>query len=111
MVITSAGSAEIFAVSSILTCDFYYESINQGLKLRREGLRQIWFGAEEGIVVGGKEAISVVNTLMGELVEKSLFGKPMPTAEVAALAAAIGSFTVDGQIAAGDLYSALIRAV
>jgi Na+/proline symporter len=39
MAITSTGSAEIIAVSSILTYDVYYEYINPELKARREKLR------------------------------------------------------------------------
>merc|ERR1719401_1263676 len=42
MAVTSTGSAEIIAVSSILTYDVYYEYINPELKQRREGLRQIF---------------------------------------------------------------------
>merc|ERR1719267_167054 len=42
MAITSTGSAEIIAVSSILTYDVYYEYINPELKSRREGLRAIF---------------------------------------------------------------------
>merc|ERR1719355_368912 len=43
MAITSTGSAEIIAVSSILTYDVYYEYINPELKNRREKLRGIFY--------------------------------------------------------------------
>merc|ERR1719401_1397423 len=43
MAITSTGSAEIIAVSSILTYDLYYEYINPELKFRREKLRRIFY--------------------------------------------------------------------
>jgi Na+/proline symporter len=43
MAITSTGSAEIIAVSSILTYDVYYEYINPELKSRRERLRRIFY--------------------------------------------------------------------
>merc|ERR1719387_2850125 len=43
MAITSTGSAEIIAVSSILTYDVYYEYLNPELKQRREQLRRIFY--------------------------------------------------------------------
>jgi hypothetical protein len=43
MAITSTGSAEIIAVSSILTYDVYYEYINPELKSRREKLRRSFY--------------------------------------------------------------------
>merc|ERR1719359_1036569 len=43
MAITSTGSAEIIAVSSILTHDIYYEYINPELKGRREKLRRVFY--------------------------------------------------------------------
>merc|ERR1719214_323182 len=43
MAITSTGSAEIIAVSSILTYDIYYEYINPELKTRREKLRRVFY--------------------------------------------------------------------
>merc|ERR1719353_174148 len=42
MAITSTGSAEIIAVSSILTYDIYYEYINPELKNRRAILRKMF---------------------------------------------------------------------
>merc|ERR1712167_492798 len=43
MAITSTGSAEIIAVSSIMTYDVYYEYINPELKSGREKLRRIFY--------------------------------------------------------------------
>jgi len=48
MAITSTGSAEIIAVSSILTYDVYYEYINPELKSRREKLRRIFYNVIQG---------------------------------------------------------------
>ncbi|CAE8663813.1 unnamed protein product, partial [Polarella glacialis] len=42
MAVTSTGSAEIIAVSSILTYDIYYTCLNPALKGRRDGLRLIF---------------------------------------------------------------------
>ncbi len=42
MAVTSTGSAEIIAVSSILTYDIYYTCLNPELKGRRDGLRLIF---------------------------------------------------------------------
>jgi len=111
MAITSTGSAEIIAVSSILTYDIYYEYINPELKSRRENLRRVFYAAVEGIESGGQVAVGAINGLMEKLAQKNFFEKPVPTTEVAALATAIGAFAVDGQIATSDLYSAVNRAV
>merc|ERR1712137_609166 len=57
MAITSTGSAEIIAVSSILTYDVYYEYINPELKNRREALRNIFYVVVKKFEVDGKVAI------------------------------------------------------
>lgn len=111
MAITSTGSAEIIAVSSILTYDIYYEYINPELKSRREGLRKIFYSAVDDIETEGKVAVGDVNALMKRLSERNFFEKTVPDAEVAALASAIRSFSEDDKIATGDLYSAVNRAV
>ncbi|CAE8730794.1 unnamed protein product, partial [Polarella glacialis] len=46
MTVTSTGSAEIIAVSSILTYDIYYTYLNPELKGRRDGLRLIFQQAQ-----------------------------------------------------------------
>merc|ERR1719401_1162991 len=111
MAITSTGSAEIIAVSSILTYDIYYEYINPELKSRREGLRRIFYAAVQGVESGGEVAVGAINGLMEKLAAKNFFEKPVPQAEVAALASAVAAFAVDGKIATSDLYSAVNRAV
>mmetsp|Transcript_39864 Transcript_39864/g.93892 ORF Transcript_39864/g.93892 Transcript_39864/m.93892 type:complete len:870 (+) Transcript_39864:65-2674(+) len=111
MAITSTGSAEIIAVSSILTYDIYYEYINPELKNRREGLRAIFYEAVGGVANNGRVAIDSIQGLMSTLVSKKFFDKEVPDKEVTALAVAINSFTSDGTIATDDLYSALNRAV
>ncbi|CAE8665560.1 unnamed protein product [Polarella glacialis] len=51
MTVTSTGSAEIIAVSSILTYDIYYTYLNPELKGRRDGLRLIF--QQEDLGTGG----------------------------------------------------------
>eukprot|EP00971_Amphidinium_carterae_P048453 955089-Amphidinium_carterae.1 len=106
MAITSTGSAEIIAVSSILTYDIYYEYINPELKHRREGLRAIFYAAVDGVQSSGRVAVSAVQGLMDTLVEKKFFEKPVPSEEITALAVAINAFTSDETIATDDLYNA-----
>ena len=111
MAITSTGSAEIIAVSSILTYDIYYEYINPELKLRREGLRTIFYNTVGSIQDGGRVAVDAIQGLMDQLVINKFFDKEVPHNEVVALAIAINSFTSDGTIVTDDLYSAVNRAV
>merc|ERR1712137_1127224 len=54
MAITSTGSAEIIAVSSILTYDVYYEYINPELKQQREALRIVFKNVVDPFDVEGK---------------------------------------------------------
>merc|ERR1719191_2700025 len=103
MAITSTGSAEIIAVSSILTYDIYYEYINPELKQRREGLRKIFQEAVSSLDNEGRVALSAINGLMQDLVNKNFFENSVPDNEVGDLATAIGSFTVDDTIATSDL--------
>jgi Na+/proline symporter len=111
MAITSTGSAEIIAVSSILTYDIYYEYINPELKGRREALRVIFNAAVSGSDKEGQVALSALNPIMQTLVSKGFFEKAVPQNEVADLAAAISSFTVNNAISTSDLYSCVNRAV
>merc|ERR1719333_1255411 len=53
MAITSTGSAEIIAVSSILTYDVYYEYVNPELKTRHLKLRSLFYSAIQGFTGGG----------------------------------------------------------
>merc|ERR1719160_1770828 len=111
MAITSTGSAEIIAVSSILTYDVYYEYINPELKQRREALRSIFYGAVTAFEQGGSVAVGSIQQLMDSLVQNKFFESNVPDNEVALLATAIRSFTKDDRIATSDLYAAVNRAV
>merc|ERR1719386_403439 len=113
MAITSTGSAEIIAVSSILTYDVYYEYINPELKQRRENLRSIFYSAVKSYEVDSKVAVSSVQGLLNDLVTNKFFetAGAVPESEQSALSSAVSSFAVDGQILTSDLYSAVNRAV
>mmetsp|Transcript_59798 Transcript_59798/g.139304 ORF Transcript_59798/g.139304 Transcript_59798/m.139304 type:complete len:849 (-) Transcript_59798:86-2632(-) len=117
MAITSTGSAEIIAVSSILTYDIYYEYINPELKQRREGMRKTFNEAvSEFSSEGAAVPVSSINPLMKKLVARKFFEKEVPEAEVKNLATAINSFVdsqsgKDGSIKTSDLYAAVNRAV
>ena len=111
MAITSTGSAEIIAVSSILTYDIYYEYINPELKARREHLRTIFFNTAKGVEEGGYVAIASINGLMQSFVSNNFFEKPVETHERSALATAVSAFEVENRISTQDLYSAVNRAV
>merc|ERR1711969_194735 len=52
MAVTSTGSAEVIAVSSILTYDLYYEYLNPELKQRRETLRRIFYTEVQRFTAG-----------------------------------------------------------
>merc|ERR1719191_2427670 len=64
-----------------------------------------------GMDNGGQVALSAINGLMQDLVNKGFFEKAVPENEVGDLAAAISSFTVDESIATSDLYNCVNRAV
>merc|ERR1719386_399646 len=113
MAITSTGSAEIIAVSSILTYDVYYEYINPELKQRRTTLKSIFYNAVKSYEVDSKVAVSSVQGLLNDLVTTKFFetAGAVPESEQSALSSAVSSFAVDGQILTSDLYSAVNRAV
>merc|ERR1719355_84082 len=69
MAITSTGSAEIIAVSSIMTYDVYYEYINPELKQRRASLRKV-FDEQVKSFTGdaGRVPLSNVQPLLDRLV-------------------------------------------
>jgi Na+/proline symporter len=134
MAITSTGSAEIIAVSSILTYDIYYEYINPELKMRREKLRRTFYTLVQRFV-SGSQGIDVValpdkeQEVRLDLVEKSLntsdvqalldalssngFFEIQPTAEeVQMLSSLVATFArEDGTIGVPDLYCAVNKAV
>jgi len=136
MAITSTGSAEIIAVSSILTYDIYYEYINPELKFRREKLRRIFYtivqryeGAGEGSGIDVVADPSKEQEVRLSLVDKSVkkeqvqgvldalssngFFEAQPSAsELEMLATLVATFTKeDGTILIPDLYSAVNKAV
>jgi Na+/proline symporter len=111
MAITSTGSAEIIAVSSILTYDVYYEYINPELKSRREALRAIFYKVVAGFEQEGKVPVSQLPALLSALVNGKFFEKTVSTEEAAELSACIQSFSVDGLIPTADLYNAVNKVV
>jgi len=133
MAITSTGSAEIIAVSSILTYDIYYEYINPELKMRREKLRRIFYTLVQRFVGGGsgidvvaqpdKEAevrlemvdktmkASDVQGLLDQLASSGFFEVQPSDKEVSMLASLVATYTQeDGTIFIPDLYSAVNKA-
>jgi Na+/proline symporter len=111
MAITSTGSAEIIAVSSILTYDVYYEYINPELKQRRQALKKIFFDTVTSLQEDGKVATSKIPALMSELVAKHFFTQTLSEEETNKLGAALCRFTFDDQIAIEDLYQSVNKAV
>ncbi|CAE8639555.1 unnamed protein product [Polarella glacialis] len=111
MAVTSTGSAEIIAVSSILTYDIYYTYLNPELKGRRDGLRLIFQQAVVAFEESGRVAVSSVQALLDALVKARFFEKSVPVEELGRLTNALDSFTVDGSIATKDMYAALNRVV
>merc|ERR1719171_3000663 len=133
MAITSTGSAEIIAVSSILTYDIYYEYINPELKMRREKLRRIFYTLVQRFAGGGsgidvvaqpdKEAevrlemvdktmkASDVQGLLDQLASSGFFEVQPSDKEVSMLASLVATYTQeDGTIFIPDLYSAVNKA-
>jgi Na+/proline symporter len=135
MAITSTGSAEIIAVSSILTYDIYYEYINPELKMRREKLRRIFYtlvqryanaGALNVDVVANPEQESSVRLglvdstmkaddvqgLLDKLATNGFFEAQPSEKELTTLASLVATFTQeDGSIFITDMYSAVNKAV
>lgn len=109
MAITSTGSAEIIAVSSILTYDVYYEYINPELKQRREQLRKIFDEVVNGFQEDGKVAVSKIDALMSELVAKQFFTQALSEEERNQLG--LWQFTKDDKIDTTDLYQLVNKAV
>jgi len=134
MAITSTGSAEIIAVSSILTYDIYYEYINPELKTRREKLRRIFYTIAQKHVSGSpgidvvaepdKEAqvrldlsektmqIGDVQALLDALASSSFFDVQPSAKELSTLSSLVATFAQeDGTVFVPDLYSAVNKAV
>jgi len=116
MAITSTGSAEIIAVSSILTYDIYYTYINPELKKRREILQSVFDTQVKGDLEQdgeGQQTVPVAKLqgLIDRLVAANFFDTKPTDAEAVRLAVALNSFTVQGRIPASDVYASLNRAV
>merc|ERR1719506_2628821 len=109
MAVCSTGSAEIIAVSSILTYDIYYTYINPELKHHREGLRSMFYSA-----VGSVEdyPMSKIQELLDSLAASGFFDNTITDKEKAALIAALnGATAADDTIDVKDLLNALNRSV
>merc|ERR1712093_377320 len=134
MAITSTGSAEIIAVSSILTYDIYYEYINPELKSRREKLRRIFYTLVQRSVSGAKNIdvvaqpdkeaevrldlaekamkTSDVQNLLDALASAQFFDVQPTPKELETLSSLVATFAQeDGTILVADLYSAVNKAV
>jgi len=113
MAITSTGSAEIIAVSSIMTYDVYLEYLNPELKQRREGLRRVFYGEVARFQTGsGSVALSSLQALLDALVSAKFFHLQPAKEEVILLTDAINNFAENGdEILVDHLYDALNRAV
>lgn len=113
MAITSTGSAEIIAVSSILTYDVYYEYLNPELKSRRLSLKQMFYSAVATYETAGKVAVSSIQSLLKDLTANKFFeaSGEVSQEEISKLNLAVDMFSVDGQISTSDLYSAVNRAI
>merc|ERR1719359_1308909 len=129
MAISSTGSAEIIAVSSILTYDIYYEYINPELKMRREKLRRIFYTLVQRHVSGAsgtdvvaqpdkeqevrlelaEKAIKVsdVQALLDGLAGANFFDVQPSAKELSTLSSLIATYAQeDGTVFVPDLYSA-----
>merc|ERR1719359_521705 len=111
MAITSTGSAEIIAVSSILTYDIYYEYINPELKMRREKLRRIFYTLVQQFAGGGQGIDVVAQPDKEQEVRLSLVDKGIKTTDVQALLDALtssGFFEVQPAPAEVNMLSTLV---
>jgi len=137
MAITSTGSAEIIAVSSILTYDIYYEYINPELKMRREKLRRIFYTVVQRYEGGVEKASGIdvvaqpdkepevrldmvdrfvkkdhVQKVLDDLASNGFFEIQPSAKEIETLSSLVATFTKeDGNIGIPDLYSAVNKAV
>jgi len=127
MAITSTGSAEIIAVSSILTYDVYYEYLNPELKTRREKLRNIFYTEVSKIVGGGDAAdaealrlqtadkeipLDNLQNVVDRLIAAAFFEKEPDQVEMQKLREQVSIFSSGkNNILAKELYSALNKAV
>jgi len=113
MAITSTGSAEIIAVSSILTYDIYYTYLNPELKERRERLRKIFENSlPQGEPKIEKYPMAKLQDLVDILISAGFFHKNLKPEEIVLLYAALnGATDNEDNIKVKDLYDCLNRAV
>lgn len=131
MAITSTGSAEIIAVSSILTYDVYYEYVNPELKQRRERLRRLFYstivrftGADMVGVDPRKTMVDVrvaqsdktiklteVQAVVDELLTAGFFETDPTEAEVSSMENLVSTMARNGEINVADFYSVLNKTI
>jgi len=115
MAITSTGSAEIIAVSSILTYDIYYTYLNPELKDRRERLRKIFDNCIPKNATGEvteKFPTAKLQELVDSLIQGGFFHRNLKPEEIVLLYAALnGATDEENNINAKSLYDCLNRAV
>jgi Na+/proline symporter len=110
MAITSTGSAEIIAVSSILTYDVYYTYLNPELKERRESTRALFF-ATVG-TKNGRFDVMEMQELFDKLVKVGFFPNTLSSDDMIPIYSALnGATDAADTIDVKDLYDALNRTV
>jgi hypothetical protein len=113
MAVISTGSAEIAAVSSILTYDIYYQYIVPELKDRRESLKSIFYFAAGVHEKGGRILIDAVQTLMEQLTDTGFFelGGVLSDEEIKRLTSLILAYSKDMSAGAPQSQADLIAAM
>jgi len=113
MAVISTGSAEIAAVSSILTYDIYYQYIVPELKDRRESLKSIFYFAAGVHEKAGRIMIDSVQMLMEQLTDTGFFelGGVLSDQEVTRLTSLILAYSKDMSAGAPQSQAELIAAM
>jgi len=112
MAITSTGSAEIIAVSSILTYDVYAEYINPELRTWRESLKKTFYKVASQFESGGKVPVDKMQELLNALVASRFFDQAVSDEDRDRLRNEVCMFTDEQrQIGTTDLYSCVNKAV
>jgi len=112
MAITSTGSAEIIAVSSILTYDVYCEYINPELRTWRQSMRKVFNSAAAQFEDSGKVAVDKLQELLNALVASKFFDQAVSDEDLGRLRNEVIMFTDEQkQILTTDLYSCVNKAV
>jgi hypothetical protein len=125
MAITSTGSAEIIAVSSILTYDVYYEYLNPELKSRRLRLRSVFYTAVQSFLGGAGEvddakrleladtsvSLSQATVLIAKLGTCGFFEIQPSEEERVKLGKLLSASSISGNVKMSDIYNAVNKAV